>query len=86
MLSIEEITTALAEIDQVRQRVTKFLIAALPTMGPDAFKLALAVSAMVAAGGANPAAVMAGLDDLNQLNADFTAAIASVKAQETVAA
>ncbi len=80
-MTLAEIQEKIAEIDQVRQKVNKFLIAALPTMGPDAFKLALAVSAMVAAGGANPAAVMSGLDDLNQLNADFTTAMAAARSE-----
>lgn len=81
-MDIDHIKQELAQIDQVRQRINKFIIAALPTMGPDCLKLVVAISAMVAQGGASPSQIMGALDDLNQINDDFTTAIAAVKAQE----
>ena len=72
-----------SEIDHIRHEINAFLIAGLKNgMGLDCFTLAGEISAMIASGGANPAAIMAALGTLNQINADFTAAIVAAKAEK----
>jgi hypothetical protein len=85
-MTLTQINQTIAELDQVRQKINAFVIAALPTMGPDCLKLVLAITAMVAQGGANPAQVMEALADLAQINKDITSAELAVKAQPATAA
>ena len=82
MLDLSQVKAKLDEIDGVLKQLNQFILAALPTMGPDCLKLAMAVSAMVASGGADGPAIIAAIADLHQINTDFLAAKAAVKAQQ----
>lgn len=58
------------KVRETRKRIFKFILVALPIMGPDCLKLAAEISAMVA-GGADPALIADALNNLEKINADF---------------
>jgi hypothetical protein len=81
-MSLSDLNAVLADIGAKRRLVNQFLEAGLQNgLGFDAFTLAGEISALVATGGANPAAIMAAIQTLTKINSDFNAAEAAAKAQ-----
>ena len=85
-MDITQIQETIAQIDQIRQKINAFIKAALAAgTGADAISLMAAIAKDVATSGTDPAAILATINDLTQINNDLDTAVAAVKAQETPA-
>ena len=69
----------LSQIIQIRQKITAVIVAAEPTLLPDTLKEIAAIVKCVAAGGADPVAIVQAFETLNQIYADLSAAEKAVQ-------
>ena len=85
-MTLDDLKAKLAVLDELRQKINAFLIAALQGgLFTDGLKLAAEISKMVAAGGMDPADGIAALGTLTQINTDITTAVQAAKAQAPAA-
>lgn len=78
----DKIKEVLTDIEQTRQQVNNFAKAAVANgVGEDTITFIASLSAAAASGGKDPAAIMACIRGVIQINNDLTAAANAVKAQ-----
>ena len=82
-MTLAEIQAKLAIIDQIRQEINTFIKnALLAGTGADAIALMAAIAKDVATSGTDPAAILATIQTVVQINNDINTAVAATKAEQ----
>ena len=82
-MTLAEIQAKLAIIDQIRQEINTFIKnALLAGTGADAIALMAAIAKDVATSGTDPAAILATIQNVVQINNDINTAVAAPQAEQ----
>lgn len=79
---LKEIMQKIEDFHNFVQKLKDFNEMAMPIVGPDALKMVIPITALIASGGMNPGAALEALDDLHTIVGDIIKAKKMFEAQQ----